>query len=208
MTGTLENLHLCAPCSTLHMYKSAKECGARARRGFSFSFLLLSYVFSSSFLLFFSLDIFPVLLLAVAYKQFVSFNLNDVTRMDFSNRVVVLTGANSGLGYGALTLLLSPSSSSPPLEIFIGCRSAERCSKALEDARRETSNEKTKVTPLILDLESRASIDNFSEAIESSNVNRVDVVSKSQSPSLSLFLSFFPCSFLTSFSFLLPFLSC
>jgi NAD(P)-dependent dehydrogenase (short-subunit alcohol dehydrogenase family) len=125
-----------------------------------------------------NLGIFLVVFLVLLQQVLINYEsplLSDAM-MDYSDRVVIITGANSGLGAGALTNILSASPSSRlPSEIIIGCRTITKCADALAIARAATNNKETKVTSLQLDLTATSSIDDFATNV-AATASKVDVL--------------------------------
>ncbi|EFQ33683.1 short chain dehydrogenase [Colletotrichum graminicola M1.001] len=87
------------------------------------------------------------------------------------HKVVVITGANKGLGYQAVKTLLG---SDKKYHIFLGSRDFAKGQKAADTARKEVSSHST-VEPLQLDVESDESIQKAYETVDS-KCGRVDVL--------------------------------
>ncbi|KAF5527610.1 Short-chain dehydrogenase/reductase tropE [Colletotrichum aenigma] len=87
------------------------------------------------------------------------------------HKVVVITGANKGLGYQAVKTLLG---SDKKYHIFLGSRDFAKGQEAADTARKEVSSLST-VEPLQLDVESDESIQKAYETVES-KCDRVDVL--------------------------------
>jgi len=76
----------------------------------------------------------------------------SIQNHDLSNKIILVTGANSGVGYG-----ISKTFSNLGATVVMGCRSMKKCAKASESI---TGIGKT--IPMTLDLASFQSIDDFS----------------------------------------------
>jgi NAD(P)-dependent dehydrogenase (short-subunit alcohol dehydrogenase family) len=79
-----------------------------------------------------------------------------------SLRTVVITGANSGLGYACAYTLLT---SAPPWHVVLACRDKRRAGIAVEKLR-ESATSGARVEAMILDLASLASVRAFSVELE------------------------------------------
>ncbi|TDZ27418.1 Short-chain dehydrogenase/reductase tropE [Colletotrichum spinosum] len=87
------------------------------------------------------------------------------------HKIVVITGANKGLGYQAVKTLLG---SDKKYHIFLGSRDLVKGQEAADTARKEVPSHST-VEPLQLDVESDESIQKAYEKVES-KCDRVDVL--------------------------------
>ncbi len=83
--------------------------------------------------------------------------ISDIT----SSRTVVITGGNSGLGYGCARALLA---ASPPCHVVLACRELTRANEAVE-ALRAAAPAGAKVEAMALDLASLASVRSFADAL-------------------------------------------
>ncbi|KAI9152382.1 Short-chain dehydrogenase/reductase tropE [Paramyrothecium foliicola] len=71
-------------------------------------------------------------------------------------RIVLITGANTGLGYEIVKAL---SGSDKPYEILLGGRSIEKAQAAAESARAEFPNSQSNIRPVQIDIQDDKSID-------------------------------------------------
>jgi NAD(P)-dependent dehydrogenase (short-subunit alcohol dehydrogenase family) len=70
-------------------------------------------------------------------------------------RIVLITGANTGLGYQIIRALTG---SDRAYEILLGGRSIEKAKKAAEDARAEFEDSQSRIYPVQIDIEDDGSI--------------------------------------------------
>lgn len=89
----------------------------------------------------------------------------------FDSRVVVITGANKGLGFNAVKQFLK---SEQKYHIFLGSRNLIKGQEAASAASQEIPSHST-VEPLQLDVESDESIQQAFETVKS-KVDRVDAL--------------------------------
>lgn len=90
-----------------------------------------------------------------------------------SKTLVLVTGANKGIGYEAVKALLQ---SERPYHVFLGSRSAERGQQAVETLRNECSGTgQNTVEHIELDIASDASIENAFQTVKTS-AGRLDVL--------------------------------
>jgi len=73
---------------------------------------------------------------------------------DLSNKTIIITGANSGIGKAAAIQLVRLGAT-----VVMACRSAERGAQALEEVRKASSSDK--VDLMLVDLASQASVRQF-----------------------------------------------
>lgn len=76
-------------------------------------------------------------------------------------QTVIVTGGNSGLGYGCASALLA---ASPPWHVIIACRDPVRAQKAVETLRK-SARPGAKIETMALDLASLASVRSFASAL-------------------------------------------
>lgn len=79
-------------------------------------------------------------------------------------KIVIVTGANSGLGYEAIKAFLK---AARPYHIFLGSRSIDKGNAALRQLREECKDVKNSVELLPIDLASDESIDKAYELLKS-----------------------------------------
>ena len=89
-------------------------------------------------------------------------NNDDTGPASLPRQTVIVTGGNSGLGYGCASTLLS---ASPPWHVMIACRDPGRAQKAVEMLR-ESARPGAKVETMALDLASLASVRSFASKLE------------------------------------------
>jgi NAD(P)-dependent dehydrogenase (short-subunit alcohol dehydrogenase family) len=89
-------------------------------------------------------------------------NKEDTEPASLPRQTVIVTGGNSGLGYGCATALLS---ASPPWHVIIACRDPGRAQKTVEMLR-ESARPGAKVETMALDLASLASVRSFASMLE------------------------------------------
>jgi NAD(P)-dependent dehydrogenase (short-subunit alcohol dehydrogenase family) len=87
-------------------------------------------------------------------------------------QIVLITGANSGIGYEAVKAYLG---SSTVYHIFVGCRTLEKSKEAIASITKEVPSSKSTLEPVALELESDESIDQAYEAIKA-KVDRIDTL--------------------------------
>ena len=89
-----------------------------------------------------------------------------------SSTVVLITGANSGIGYTTVRELLD---SSQPYHIFLGARSFEKASEAISKLQKEVPNSTSQLTPVVVDIETDESIEKLYKEVEG-KVDHIDVL--------------------------------
>lgn len=92
--------------------------------------------------------------------------------MSSSNTVVLITGANTGLG---LEIVKSLCRSSNAYTILLGGRSLDKATAAAKEAREEYPETVSTIEPIQIDIEDDASISNAFETV-SSAYGRCDVL--------------------------------
>jgi NAD(P)-dependent dehydrogenase (short-subunit alcohol dehydrogenase family) len=83
-----------------------------------------------------------------------SFSVEDIPSLS-SGMTIVVTGANSGLGYATVEHLVQAGTAEA---VVMACRSMDRCERAREEILSTSNASKTRVVPVPLDLASRESI--------------------------------------------------
>ena len=78
---------------------------------------------------------------------------------------VLITGANSGIGYEAVKALLN---STKEYNIFVGARSSEKANGAIESLKKECPSSKSTMEPISVDLVSDESIEKAFEQVNKS----------------------------------------
>ncbi|TVY33291.1 Short-chain dehydrogenase/reductase [Lachnellula subtilissima] len=89
-----------------------------------------------------------------------------------SNPIVLITGANAGLGFEIVKSLLQ---SPKPYTILLGGRSLAKAEAATQQAQTEFSSSSSVIKPVQIDIESDSSITNLFDQI-SAEYGRVDVL--------------------------------
>lgn len=89
-----------------------------------------------------------------------------------SNSIVLITGANAGLGFEIVKALLQ---SPKPYTILLGGRSLEKAKAATQQAQTEFPSSNSVIKPVQIDIESDSSITNLFDQI-SAEYGRVDVL--------------------------------
>merc|ERR1719354_940242 len=97
---------------------------------------------------------------AVHYGDPFGFEIDEIKTGGLAGKVIIVTGANTGLGFSSVLKLVSKGA-----EVIMGCRSKARCNAAAEKAmtKMEGVKGKGKVVPMIIDLNSFESIKKFSD---------------------------------------------
>ena len=119
----------------------------------------------------FSLIFVHTIIILVAYFLFLvkndpnqfgklAFSANDIAQMS-TGKVIVVTGANSGLGKASAKLLVQGRSARA---VIIACRNMKKCRDTKEDISIASSN--VEIIPLELDLASLSSIQNFASNLQ------------------------------------------
>jgi NADP-dependent 3-hydroxy acid dehydrogenase YdfG len=89
-----------------------------------------------------------------------------------SNKIVFITGANTGIGYQIVRGLCASNQS---YSILLGGRSIEKAKKAVQDVTSEFPETSSKVQPVQIDIEDDGSIQAAAQFIES-NFERLDAL--------------------------------
>lgn len=89
-------------------------------------------------------------------------------KKDLSGKIVVITGANTGIGKYTATILAGLGAT-----VIIGCRSIERGQKALEEIKKDANSDKVEF--IQLDLADTQSIRSFAKEFNS-RYNRLDIL--------------------------------
>lgn len=89
------------------------------------------------------------------------------------SKIVLVTGANNGIGYETVKALLQ--STKATYHIFLGSRSLEKGNKALEALKAEVPDTKSSVDLLQLDLTDDVSIETAYETVRKS-YNHIDTL--------------------------------
>lgn len=110
-----------------------------------------------------------------------------MTSSPTNNTIVLITGANTGLGFETVKALLQ-STSEVTYTIILSGRSVDKANAAAEELRRANPNTKSVIQTLQLDIEDDASIANAFSFVEK-EFGRLDVLINNAGTSPSLFLS-------------------
>ncbi|RFU77989.1 short-chain dehydrogenase [Trichoderma arundinaceum] len=86
--------------------------------------------------------------------------------------IILITGANTGIGYEAVKALLS---SSTPYHIFVGSRTVEKSQNAIAAVTKEVPGSKSTLEPVAIELASDESIAQAYETVKS-KVDRIDTL--------------------------------
>lgn len=86
--------------------------------------------------------------------------------------IVLITGANTGIGYEAVKAYLR---SSTPYHILLGSRTVEKAQNAIEAATKEVPDSKSTLEPVAIELESDESIAQALEAVKA-KVDHIDTL--------------------------------
>ena len=86
------------------------------------------------------------LLPAVTPKNW-GFTQEQLQTVDLRGQIALVTGANSGIGFE-----ISKALSRQGATVFLGCRSPQRCFKAVDEIRSDTRYSGAPVTPLMMDV--------------------------------------------------------
>jgi NAD(P)-dependent dehydrogenase (short-subunit alcohol dehydrogenase family) len=90
------------------------------------------------------------------------FGAQDIAQMS-EGKVVVVTGANSGLGFSSVQLLAEGGTAKA---VIMGCRNMEKCENAKNKIVSAVGDNATKLIPAQLDLASLSSIKNFAANLQ------------------------------------------
>lgn len=103
-----------------------------------------------------------------------------------SPRIVLVTGANSGIGYETVKALIE---SGQVYHVLVGARSQEKAQSTVEALGNDVASSKSTIEPLVVDLHSDESIKKAFEQVESSH-GRIDTLINNAGPSLTPTLSY------------------
>ncbi len=101
------------------------------------------------------------------FRPLLTDTLVELRKVDLTNKVTVVTGANGGIGYEVAKDLAKRGS-----RVILACRDTTSANKAAEKIRKQTGN--LNVTVQQLDLASFDSIKKFSEAL--SSLEKIDIL--------------------------------
>lgn len=99
-----------------------------------------------------------------------------------SETVVLITGANSGIGYQTVQALIETSTE---YHIFLGARSSEKSSEAIKKLEEEVPDTISKITSVVIDIDSDESIEKLYEEVKA-KVDHIDVLINNAGKSLPL----------------------
>jgi NAD(P)-dependent dehydrogenase (short-subunit alcohol dehydrogenase family) len=106
-------------------------------------------------------------------KHVVSFSADDGGKYDLQGRIVIVTGANSGVGMSSSELFASYGAT-----VIMACRNQERCNNAKNIIVKNLSSRTSFVGPLIptvIDLSNLYSVKNFTNKIKN-EYNNIDIL--------------------------------
>lgn len=89
-----------------------------------------------------------------------------------TSQVVLVTGANTGIGYETVKALLR---SKKTYQVLLGSRTLEKANAAIEKLRKEHPDSTSTITPLQVDLSSDDSIEAAFQQVKNSP-GRVDIL--------------------------------
>lgn len=89
-----------------------------------------------------------------------------------AQRIALVTGANSGIGYEAVKALLV---SSKPYHVYLGSRSTDKGRQALEKLRQEAGETQNTVEVLTVDLDNDESISQAFDLVKS-KFDHIDIL--------------------------------
>jgi NADP-dependent 3-hydroxy acid dehydrogenase YdfG len=98
-----------------------------------------------------------------------------------SRQVVLVTGANSGIGYETVKALLE---SNKPYHILLGARTLEKATTAVESLEKEVPQTSSTIEKLAVDLNSDESIEKAFEQVKA-GAGRVDTLVNNAGPFLA-----------------------
>eukprot|EP01038_Epipyxis_sp_PR26KG_P005044 gene5044-7039_t len=117
-----------------------------------------------------------ILFLIGHIKQVIDFDIKIPlhSSQNLSNKICIVTGANSGTGYG-ISLLLAIRNAT----VVMTCRSEEKCNNAIQSMKNSQLNSTNQHTlnliPMVLDLSDLNSVKKFTENF-SKKFNRLDIL--------------------------------
>ncbi len=91
-----------------------------------------------------------------------------------STTVVLITGANTGIGYETVKALLQ-SREEKKYHILLGARSGEKGSEAVKKLKEEISSTRSEIEAVLIDIDGDESIERLVKEVEG-KVGRVDVL--------------------------------
>jgi saccharopine dehydrogenase-like NADP-dependent oxidoreductase len=101
------------------------------------------------------------------FKPLLTDTLPQLRNVDLTNKVIVVTGANTGIGYETALDLARRGG-----RVILACRDLESANKAAEKIRKQTRNQN--VTTKCLDLASFDSVKQFAASL--SNLKSIDIL--------------------------------
>ena len=100
--------------------------------------------------------------------QHLPYPLPEIDPTLYQNQTIVVTGANSGVGFATAKVLVESG-----FNVIMACRSASRCQKAVDQIPK---NEPGRAIPMTLDLSRFENVQNFVQAIRDDPTLNVDIL--------------------------------